>query len=217
MDPRLLARYESASGAAAYRRKYARSWIRRLSNRRELAVVRKALARAGAQGRLLDCPCGAGRLTPTLLRFAGHVTCVDLSEAMVAEARDVLAAEAAAGRVDFRVAPADALPFGDGAFDTAVCHRLLHHMATPGERAGVLAELARVASRRVVLSFADDSTRKARRQRRRGTPRRRHALRPEVLHAEAATHGLRPLGAPLRLNGFHSLVAVAVFDASAAP
>lgn len=212
MDPRLITRYESSSGAAAYRRKYERSWVRRLSNRRELSIVDRALRRAQAQGRLLDCPCGAGRLTPTLLRHAEHVTCVDLSQAMVDEARDALAAFAEAGAVAFATAPADALPFEDDAFHTAVCHRLIHHMAAPEERVGVLRELARVASARVVMSFSDDSTWKARSQRRRGVHRRRHALMPEAFFAEAAAHGLVPRGAPVRLNGLHSLVAVAVFD-----
>ena len=214
MDPRLIARYESSSGAAAYRRKYERSWIRRLSNRRELSIVDKALRRAGARGRLLDCPCGAGRLTPTLLRHADHVTCADLSQAMVEEARDALGAFAEGGAVHFVTAPADDLPFPDGAFHTAVCHRLIHHMATREERAGVLREMGRVAASRLVISFSDDTTWKARRQRRRAVPRRRHALQPGVLFAEAAEHGLEPIGGPLRLNGIHSLVAVAVFDTS---
>jgi len=210
MDAQLIARYRSSDGAAAYRRKYEKSWIRRLSNRRELSIVRRALQRAQAQGRVLDCPCGAGRLTPTLLEDADHVTCVDLSEAMVDEARDALETFANDGRVDFAVASADDLPFDDDAFDTAVCHRLVHHMAEPEERAGTFSELARVAQRSVVMSFSDDSTWKGRSQRRRGLHRRRHALQPEVFFEEAAAHGLTPVGEPLRLNAISSLVTIAV-------
>jgi len=217
MDPKLLSRYQSSSGAAAYRRKYERSWIRRLSNRRELAIVDKALARAGARGRVLDCPCGAGRLTPTILRHADAVVCADISAPMVDEAREALAPFERAGVVSFAVASAADLPEEDDAFDTAVCHRLIHHMADAGERAAVLAELARVAARRVVLSFSDDSTWKGRSQRRRGVHRRRSALMPDALFAEAAARGLVPLGKPLRLNGFHSLVAIAVFAVGDAP
>ena len=217
MDPKLLARYQSSSGAAAYRRKYERSWIRRLSNRRELAIVDKALERAEAHGRVLDCPCGAGRLTPTILRHAAEVVCADISAPMVEEARAALAPFAEAGAVSFLVAPAHDLPVEDDAFDTAVCHRLIHHMADANERAAVLRELARVARRRVVLSFSDDSTWKGRSQRRRGVNRRRSALMPEDLFAEAAAHGLAPLGRPLRLNGFHSLVAIAGFAVGDAP
>jgi len=216
MDPKLLERYRSSSGAAAYRRKYERSWTRRLSNRRELSIVDRALNRAGAKGRILDCPCGAGRLTPTLLLYADHVTCADISEAMVEEARNAMAPIEQAGRVDFVVAPAAALPFEEDAFDTAVCHRLIHHMAEAGERADVLAEMARVARRRVVLSFSDDSTWKGRSQRRRGVARKRHALLPDALYEEARVHGLEPIGRPMRLNGLFSLVAVAVFAVTGA-
>ena len=53
-------RYGSKDGACAYRHKYERSLSRRLSNRRELAIVHAALTQAGARDRVLDCPCGAG-------------------------------------------------------------------------------------------------------------------------------------------------------------
>jgi ubiquinone/menaquinone biosynthesis C-methylase UbiE len=213
MDEQLVERYLSPSGAAAYRGKYERSLSRRLSHRREMRMVLRALRRAGAKGRVLDCPCGAGRLAPTLLRLADHVTCTDLSPAMVAEARDALSS-VPTSRVSFEVAPANQLPFEDRAFDTAVCHRLIHHMNDPAERAGVLREMARVARRRVVISFSDDTTWKAKSQHRRGVARRRHALTPEALCAEAAAFGLTPIGRPMRLNPFFSLVAVMVFDAS---
>jgi ubiquinone/menaquinone biosynthesis C-methylase UbiE len=211
IDPHLLERYGSAAGAAAYRRKYERSLFRRLSHRREMAIVAAALGDAGAGGRVLDCPCGAGRLVPTILRSADRVVAVDLSEAMVREAREALAPLVEAGRVEFAVASADALPFPDGSFDAAVCHRLLHHLRTPEARGAVLRELARVARRGVVASFADASTAKARRQKRRGRDGRRTALSPEEFIAEARAAGLEPAGKIRRLWGPASLVAVAPF------
>jgi len=211
MDTHLLERYGSHEGAAAYRRKYESSPTRRWSNRRELLAVARALERAGASGRLLDCPCGAGRLVPTLLERAPHVTAVDLSPTMVAEAQDALAAQAKAGRVDFAVASADRLPFEDGAFDTVVCHRLLHHLAEPADRAAVLKELRRVAQRRVVLSFSDASTWKARIQGLSRVQRRRTILTPTQLASETRAQGLVMDGRPLRLASLFSLVAVAVF------
>ena len=211
MDPDLIRRYESRQGASSYRTKYDRSLARRLSNRRELKIVDRALTRAGAAGRLLDCPCGAGRLTPTLLRHGDHVTAVDLSAAMVDEARDALQELADAGRVDFAVASVDALPFEDDSFDTAVSHRLIHHVADAEERAGMLRELRRVAQRRVVLSFNDATTFKMRWQARRGKTRRRIAMKPHELRAEAHEQGLYMDGDVLRLNGLFSLVAIAVF------
>jgi ubiquinone/menaquinone biosynthesis C-methylase UbiE len=211
MDAHLVERYGSAAGAAAYRTKYERSWTRRWSHRREMAAVRAALARVGARGRVLDCPCGAGRLVPTLLERAEHVTAVDLSPTMVAEAKDALVREAAAGRVDFAVASADRLPFAGRAFDTVVCHRLLHHLGDAAARVAVWAELARVATRAVIVSFSDATTWKARLQALRRVRRRRTILTPDELVREAAAHGLEPAGRPIRLNGIFSLVAVAPF------
>ena len=147
---------------------------------------------------------------PTLLGVAEHVTAVDLSPEMVKQAREALAAEAAAGRVDFAVASADRLPFPDKAFDTVVCHRLLHHLADPAARAAVLREAARVARRAVVASFSDATTLKARLQRLGGVKRRRTVLHPADFAAEAQRQGLTLDGAPIRLFGPLSLVAVAV-------
>jgi SAM-dependent methyltransferase len=214
MDAHLLERYGSKAGAAAYRGKYERSWTRRWSNRRELAQVRRALARAETRGEVLDCPCGAGRLVPTLLERAERVTAVDLSPAMVAEAQAALRTELESGAVTFAVAPANRLPFEGGAFDTAVCHRLLHHFATPASRAPVWQELARVARRRVIVSFSDADTWKARIQGWRSVKRRRTVLTSAALAAEAARHGLALDGKPLRLQSLFSLVAVAVFRKS---
>jgi SAM-dependent methyltransferase len=211
MEAHLLERYGSPEGAAAYRRKYEASLTRRWSNRRELRAVDRALTRAAASGRLLDCPCGAGRLTPTLLGHAEHVTAVDLSPTMVAEARDALAVQARAGRVDFAVASADRLPFPDAAFDTVVCHRLLHHLGLAADRAAVLREVRRVARRRVVLSFSDASTWKARIQGLGGVKRRRSVLTPAEIEREARAVGLLLDGPPLRLATLFSTVAVAVF------
>lgn len=213
MDADLVRRYRSSEGAAAYRRKYGRSWLRRLSNRRELALVGRALERAGASGRVLDCPCGAGRLVPVLLRGADEVVGADLSMAMVSEARDALAPEVAAGRVSLLASGAGALPFGDGAFDVAVCHRLLHHVPEAEARLRILRELARVARNAVVLSFADAATRKAARRRRKGSS---CVLLSEAdLAREAAACGL-VLDPPVtRIAGWFSVQAVAVLRVAA--
>jgi SAM-dependent methyltransferase len=211
VDARLLDRYASAEGAAAYRRKYERSLARRWSNRRERAIVGAALRAVGPADRALDCPCGAGRLTPTVLRHASRVDAVDLSPAMVEEARDALADISRAGRVAFAVASASALPFEDGAFDVVLCHRLIHHVADPAERAAILSELARVTRGHLVLCFNDAETWKARWQRRRAVPRRRVATTIAALDAEAGAHGLTRIGRVRRLNGLFSLVAVATY------
>ncbi len=201
--------YGSAEGAAAYREKHRRSFLRRLASRRELSLFDRALAQAAAYGKVLDCPCGAGRLGPVLLRRAVRLVATDLSAPMLREARATLAVPARAGRVAFVRAPAEALPFPEGMFDVAACSRLLHHLADPAERARLLRELARVAARWVVLSFHDATAVKRRLQGRRG--RSRIAITPAQLAAEAATAGLVLVPPIRRVNGWFSLMAVALF------
>jgi ubiquinone/menaquinone biosynthesis C-methylase UbiE len=188
-------RYRSREGAVAYRTKYATSLFRRISSRREVAIVRDFVGRAGPVRRLLDCPCGAGRLLPALAA-AASVTAADLSRPMLAEARG-------AGRARFVQASAFRLPFEDRAFDVAVCHRLVHHVDAAG-RATVLAELARVTTRAVVLSFADAGTRRARR------PTRRTCVDAGTLAAEARAAGLR-LEESRRVASWFSVQAIALF------
>jgi ubiquinone/menaquinone biosynthesis C-methylase UbiE len=211
VEEHLTNRYGSPEGAAAYRAKYERTWLRRLSHRREMRVVDRALRQAAPRGPALDVPCGAGRLVPVLLRHATSVTAVDRSPAMVAQAEAALPDEIADGRVTTAVASASDLPFEDGAFDVVVCHRLLHHLPAAADRAGVLAELARVAKRRVVLSFSDATTRKARGQVRRGRTQRRFTIAPDALAEEAAPHDLVLEPPVRRLNGWVSVLAVAVW------
>lgn len=209
-------RYGSPAGAAAYRTKYDGSWARRLSARREAALLRWALAAAGTEGVALDAPCGAGRMTPVLLERAHRVTAVDLSAAMVEQARAALAAPVADGRVVLGTASVDALPFADAAFDTSVCWRLLHHVTDRATRVRLLAGLARVSRRAVVVTFADADTWKARAQRWRGRDRRCVKLTAAQL-ADEAREARLTVRATRRLSSVFSLLAVAVLAPEARP
>jgi ubiquinone/menaquinone biosynthesis C-methylase UbiE len=98
------------------------------------------LLEASAGRRLLDVGCGRGedvralakRVAPT-----GRAVGVDLSETLIAEAREGAAAPA----VELVVADAHRLPFPDASFDAARVERTLQHVEDP---ARVLAEMARV-------------------------------------------------------------------------
>jgi SAM-dependent methyltransferase len=87
--------------------------------------------------RVLDVGCGPGALTAELVKRLGAegVSAVDPSEPFVEAARerhpDVLVLQA----------PAERLPFGDGAFDAALAQLVVHFMADP--IAGIR-EMARV-------------------------------------------------------------------------
>jgi len=127
---------------------------------------------------------------------------------MLHEALAALAGPVRDGRVALVRTPAETRPFPDGAFETVACSRLIHHLADPSARARLLGELARVAGRWVVLSYHDASTAKRRLQGNR--PRRRVALTPAQLAAEASAAGLVLVPPIRRVNGWFSLVAVAL-------
>jgi ubiquinone/menaquinone biosynthesis C-methylase UbiE len=189
VDP-TRAHYEDTATAADYRGRFSKSWARRLSNRVELRMLRNALERAGRGGRVLDVPCGAGRLTATIAEHAREVVAVDVARAMLAEARGTAAARGASPA--FVNASAFALPFADGAFDLAVCWRLLQHFESAVDRARILRELGRVTRRAIVLSFSDAETGRARRLARRSrTKPGRVAITRRDLSAELESCGLR--------------------------
>jgi SAM-dependent methyltransferase len=89
------------------------------------------------RGRVLDVGCGAGSVAKAVKheRPDLEVFGCDLSESALATAR------VAADGVDFRVATAERLPFGDGEFDFVWIFDVLEHVEDPGR---VLREVARV-------------------------------------------------------------------------
>lgn len=98
--------------------------------------------------RVLDLGTGTGRAAMALARQGARVTGVDASSQMLSVARQRAGQEGLA--IEFNEGDAHALAFPDGAFDAAVCFRLLMHV--PDWR-GCLGELCRVADRRLVIDF----------------------------------------------------------------
>jgi len=97
---------------------------------------------------ILDVGTGTGRAALALAARGAHVTGVDASAEMLAVAER----RAKAASIDVRFAQGDAhgLAFTDRSFDAVVCLRVLMH--TPDWRRS-LAELCRVADRRVVFDY----------------------------------------------------------------
>lgn len=126
---------EYARGAAEYDRRWARY------NGASLALLRPWIA-GRAVGRVLDVGCGTGNLLPLLAESGARVdayTGIDPALAMLRIAREKLRASAIRGGV--LAATAEALPFADGAFDTAISASTLHDWSDP--HAGI-AEIRRV-------------------------------------------------------------------------
>jgi SAM-dependent methyltransferase len=95
------------------------------------------LSRLGPGDRVLDVGCGPGALTTELVMRLGaeSVAAVDPSESFVGAAR------ARHPGIDVRRARAEAMPYGNGAFDAALAQLVVHLMADP---AAGLREMARV-------------------------------------------------------------------------
>lgn len=126
-------------------------------NKLELRALRDVLEkvrRAIPQPRVLDIPCGTGRITELWLGEGLEVLGGDISEAMLAIAREKC------GGFDhtlgFRQLDLDHVDMPDGSFELVTCIRLFHHLET-GERAAILRELARVSARFVLINVSYSS------------------------------------------------------------
>lgn len=136
--------------------------------------------------RVLDLPCGTGRLEP-MLRAHGHVVVqADGALAMLRQA----AARTPAGIARCQ-ADAFSIPFTDGSVDGVVTFRFLHHL-TADARVRAIAEACRVARRFVVVSFFHPCSFHHLRRRLAslgGRAPTRFAVRLGAIAAEFATHG----------------------------
>jgi SAM-dependent methyltransferase len=93
-------------------------------------------ARAGV--RLLDLATGTGAVARAAARRGASVLGVDVSEPMLAVAREL------SPEIDFRIADAHALPFADGEFGAVTCGLALSHFHEPRRALGEVLRVLRV-------------------------------------------------------------------------
>lgn len=117
----------------------------------EMRLVDRAFALVPPSHRVLDAPCGGGRVTLHLAQKGYAVTAADLSDAMLAITRE----NVAQNRFNCTVVKQDleGLTFTDREFDTVISFRLFHHFPTPEIRRRTVKELCRVARKYVLLSY----------------------------------------------------------------
>ncbi|MBA2741621.1 MAG: class I SAM-dependent methyltransferase [Actinobacteria bacterium] len=111
-------------------------------------VDRRANEQIAAQVRgdsALDLGCGFGSLVDHLRRRGFDVVGVDLLDDQVVAGRKRFP------DADLRVIAAGTLPFADGRFDTVILKESLHHLAAEGDIDVAMAEVTRVARRRVIV------------------------------------------------------------------
>ena len=150
MDPRV--HYQNSAVASTYDAERFTTLGGRYGHWKEIRAFERALDRASGIQRALDVPCGTGRITKVLLDRGLHVTGLDISLAMMAEAKKKL--QQYDGRVTFVEGDATKLQFPDDTFDIVSCVRLFGHV--PGEtRIQVLREFRRVSRRWVLVNYFD--------------------------------------------------------------
>jgi ubiquinone/menaquinone biosynthesis C-methylase UbiE len=116
-------------------------------HRAEIRLIDKAFAHVPKTHRVLDVPCGGGRVTVHLQKQGYRMSAADLSENMIEIARS------AVGDATVEKQDVERLTYPDRHFDTVVSFRLFHHFPNPEIRQRVVNELCRVAKSNVVLSY----------------------------------------------------------------
>ncbi len=187
-DPRRVNKERFARTA----RQYAASGIAERHAQNE-ALLRMT-APTGAD-RLLDVACGPGALLSLFAPRVRHAVGLDLTMAMLREAR---ARHPESGAVSLVCAEAERLPFSDGAFTLVLTTWAVHHFGDPGR---VLEEMVRVCRSGGRVAIEDlvgpeDDAARARQNEieRLRDPAHVAMLSPSGLEALAVSAGLTPVG-----------------------
>jgi ubiquinone/menaquinone biosynthesis C-methylase UbiE len=117
----------------------------------EMKMVDRAFALIPKGARVLDVPCGGGRVTVHLSQKGYNVSSGDLSEAMLRIAGQAIAK--AGFRCPVERQDVEKLSYPNRSFDAIISFRLFHHFPNTEIRRRVVAEFCRVADRYVALSY----------------------------------------------------------------
>lgn len=150
MQPSKLQNYNSTRGATAYKGDYQTKLHRKLSDRRERALLVRYFQQLGHCRSILDLPCGHGRLSDFLAARCDRLIEADWSFTMVALDRDD---HAEAKARSYLRCSALQIPLPDRSVDCVVSFRLSHHLESQELREQHLRELFRVADRAVIVTW----------------------------------------------------------------
>lgn len=141
------------AGRTKYTEKRSRKYQKRPAEKHkaEMRLLDKAFSLVPKTHRVLDAPCGGGRVTVHLAKRGFHLSAADLSEAMIEIARQNISENDLNCSVELQ--DVEQLTYPNQSFDTVVCFRLFHHFPTAEIRRRVVKELCRVAALNVVLSY----------------------------------------------------------------
>lgn len=147
-----------------YQQRYERRWTKRCVTRREISCIEQLLASRPRCSRLLDIPCGGGRVSGPLAKATDLLLQADLSLSQVLIARQTMGSQ---GNIAWLTASAFLIPLKEGTVDGILCNRLTHHLPAV-EQERLISELLRVSKSFVILSYYDHDSFKSRGRRLRG-------------------------------------------------
>jgi ubiquinone/menaquinone biosynthesis C-methylase UbiE len=113
---------------------------------REETIVRAMLDTIGGKKKIIDIPCGTGRLSGVLKEYADWLAGADFSEAMLQQSRK------RGEYSELRQCEIEKMPYPDAYFDVVVCFRFIHHLAKQ-DRLKVFAEVWRVTKGHFIFTF----------------------------------------------------------------
>lgn len=149
-----LLRWSTPEAAQGYPSEYSHSW----RARRELRCIEQFAETLRPGSRVLDLPCGTGRLSSILDRHGLHVVGADCSPWMAGAAAHnwetrMRSRPSVIPAPTFEVRQAVDTGYPDQSFDAVVCNRLLHHFREPEARTAVLREFGRICRGPILVSF----------------------------------------------------------------
>lgn len=212
MQASKLDNYNSQRGATAYKSDYGNKLHRKLSDKRERALLTRYFVELGRVDTILDMPCGHGRLSGLLHGHCRKLIEADWSFTMVDLNRKDHGEQ---DRAYFRASALE-IPLQDRAVDVVVSFRLSHHLETQDLREQHLRELFRVAGKAVIVTwFSATSLKNMLRQVRvRLTGKKpKNVLRNDRVREIAAAAGFRHMRSkPLFLIGSGHVLGMFVRD-----
>ena len=146
-------RYRSEIEAVSYKDGYTNGYSLRVLKNKFIAfceqrAVMKAAGYCDAIHKVIDIPCGTGKMTNLLSEKYELYVGVDMSYEMMQQIHDVKG-------LTFIQGDATAIPFADKSTDLVVSLRLMHRL--PSEiKYKFINELSRISSKYIIFSFSDN-------------------------------------------------------------
>lgn len=147
--------YKSESVAENYDKDRFSNLKGKLENYLETKAITLALKDFPNNTKILDVPCGTGRITEVLLKKGFNVTGIDISESMLKVAKKKL--EKYPNLDNLVVGDAENLPFDDDFFYGVVSVRFFGHIPYDTQ-INVLKEFARISNKYIIVGYPIKNT-----------------------------------------------------------